>query len=78
MARDTGMAQLLRSPLLWVLTLGYISSITGSILITANMVPMARSWGFSAHARRDLARDSIVRRHRWHRSFRLGRRPLGR
>jgi MFS family permease len=48
MARDTGMAQLLRSPLLWVLTLGYISSITGSILITANMVPMARSWGFSA------------------------------
>jgi sugar phosphate permease len=44
----TSMPQLLRSPLLWALTIGYISSITGSIVITANMVPMAQSWGFSA------------------------------
>jgi MFS family permease len=42
------MAMLLRSPLFWALMLAYIASITGSILITSQMVPLARSWGMSA------------------------------
>jgi MFS family permease len=42
------MAQLLRSPRFWALTLAFIASITGSIVITSHMVPMVRSWGLSA------------------------------
>ncbi len=42
------MAKLLRSPLFWALMLAFIASITGSIVITSQMVPMARSWGISA------------------------------
>ena len=42
------MAQMLRSPRFWALMLAFISSITGSIVITSHMVPMARSWGLSA------------------------------
>ena len=42
------MAQLLRSPLFWAFMLAFIASITGSIVITSQMVPMARSWGMSA------------------------------
>ena len=42
------MARLLRSPLFWALMLAYIASITGSIVITSQMVPVAQSWGMSA------------------------------
>jgi MFS family permease len=42
------MAQLLRSPLFWALMLAFIASVTGSIVITSQMVPVARTWGMSA------------------------------
>jgi MFS family permease len=42
------MAQLLRSPRFWALSLAFIASVSGSIVITSHMVPMVRSWGLSA------------------------------
>ena len=42
------MAGLLRSPLFWALTLAFVASVTSSIVITSQMVPVARSWGMSA------------------------------
>ena len=42
------MPELLRNPRFWALMLAFISSVTGSIILTAHMVPIARSWGFSA------------------------------
>jgi len=42
------MLQFIESPSYWVLILAFIASITGSIVLTAHEVPMARSWGFSA------------------------------
>ena len=42
------LVRLLRSPLFWALMLAFIASITGSIVITSQMVPVARSWGLSA------------------------------
>jgi MFS family permease len=42
------MAKLLRSPVFWSLMLAYIASVTGSIVITSQMVPVARTWGISA------------------------------
>ena len=41
------MASLARSPLFWALMLAFIASITGSILLTSQMVPMASAWGMS-------------------------------
>ena len=42
------MPQLLRSPRFWALTLAFMASAAGSIVLTAHMAPMARSWGLSA------------------------------
>ena len=42
------MVRLLGSPLFWALMLAFIASITGSIVITSQMVPVARSWGMTA------------------------------
>ena len=42
------MVELLRSPGFWVLTLAFVSSITGSVVITSQMTPMAQSWGLTA------------------------------
>jgi MFS family permease len=42
------MPQLLRSPRFWLVMLATIASVTGSVLITANMVPIASGWGLSA------------------------------
>ncbi len=41
------MANLARSPLFWALMLAFIASITGSILLTSQMVPIASAWGMS-------------------------------
>jgi predicted MFS family arabinose efflux permease len=40
-------ADLLRSPRFWALSLAAVSSITSSIILTAHMVPMAATWGYS-------------------------------
>ena len=40
-------ASLLKSPRFWALSIAGISSTTGSIVLTAHMVPMAATWGFS-------------------------------
>ena len=42
------MADLLRTPRFWVLLFAFIASSTGSIVLNAHMVPLARSWGLSA------------------------------
>jgi cyanate permease len=42
------MAQLLRSARFWALTLAFMASAAGSIVLTAHMAPMARTWGYSA------------------------------
>jgi MFS family permease len=44
---DVGMAALLRVGRFWALMLGYAASITGSIILTSQMVPMADSWGYA-------------------------------
>lgn len=41
------MPQLLASPRLWALALGFIASAAGSIILAAHMAPIARGWGFS-------------------------------
>jgi MFS family permease len=41
-------ADLLRSPRFWALSLAAVSSMTSSIVLTAHMVPMAATWGYSA------------------------------
>ena len=41
------MPQLLRTPRFWAFTLAFITSATGSVVITSHMVPMAHSWGLS-------------------------------
>jgi len=43
-----GVADLLRSPRFWALSIAAISSMTSSIVLTAHMVPMAGTWGYSA------------------------------
>ena len=40
-------ADLLRSPRFWALSIAAVSSITSSIILTAHMVPMAATWGYS-------------------------------
>ena len=40
-------ADLLRSPRLWALSLAAVSTITSSIILAAHMVPMAATWGYS-------------------------------
>jgi MFS family permease len=42
------MARLARSPFFWALMVAFIASITGSILLTSQMVPMVQTWGLSA------------------------------
>lgn len=42
-----GVADLLRSPRLWALSLAAVASMTSSIILTAHMVPMAATWGYS-------------------------------
>jgi len=41
------MAQLVRMPRFWALVLPFIASAAGSIMLTAHIVPMLRSWGLS-------------------------------
>jgi MFS family permease len=43
-----GMAQILRAPRFWALTACFMASAAASIVLTAHMVPMARTWGYSA------------------------------
>jgi MFS family permease len=38
---------ILRSPRFWALSIAAVSSMTGSIVLTAHMVPMAATWGYS-------------------------------
>lgn len=40
--------QLLRSAGFWAMALAFMASAAGSIVLTAHMVPIARTWGFSA------------------------------
>jgi predicted MFS family arabinose efflux permease len=40
-------ADLLRSPRFWAVSIAAVSSITSSIVLTAHMVPMAATWGYS-------------------------------
>jgi MFS family permease len=40
-------ADLLRSPRFWALAIAAVSSTTGSVILTAHMVPMASTWGYS-------------------------------
>jgi MFS family permease len=40
-------ADLLRSPRFWALSIAAISSTTGSVVLTTHMVPMAGTWGYS-------------------------------
>lgn len=42
------MMQLLASPRFWGLALAFIASATGTVILLAHMVPLARSWGLSA------------------------------
>ncbi len=42
------MAALLRLPRFWVLLFAFIASSTGSVVLGAHMVPMARSWNLTA------------------------------
>lgn len=42
------MAQLLRTPRFWALSLAFMASAAGSIVLTSHMVPMAQSWGIAA------------------------------
>jgi MFS family permease len=49
-ARGMNMAQLLRLPRFWGVTLAFIASATASVILGAHMVPMVRSWGMSATA----------------------------
>jgi MFS family permease len=42
------MPELLASPKLWGLAAAFIASSTGTVILLAHMVPLARSWGFSA------------------------------
>lgn len=64
MAQEGGgltMAQLLRLPRFWALSLAFIASAVNSIVLTVHMVPMAHSWGVSAtHAARLLSSQSFV------------------
>lgn len=46
-AGTLSVADLLRTPRFWTLSIAAISSTTGSIVLTAHMVPMAGTWGFS-------------------------------
>jgi MFS family permease len=39
---------LLKSPKFWAITLAGIAPITGAVILTANMVPMAAAWGLTA------------------------------
>lgn len=46
---DAGsMSQLLRAPRFWAFALAFMACAAGSIVLTAHMVPLARSWGYSA------------------------------
>lgn len=47
-AETMGIGQLLRLPRFWVLVLAYVASVTGSVVFSAHIVPMARSWGYPA------------------------------
>lgn len=42
------MAQLLRTPRFWALSLAFMASAAGSIVLTSHMVPLAQTWGLSA------------------------------
>jgi MFS family permease len=42
------MVELLRTPRFWLLTFAFVASITGSIILTTQLVPMAESWGLPA------------------------------
>jgi len=42
------MVELLVTSRFWVLTLAFVASITGSVVITSQMTPMAQSWGLTA------------------------------
>jgi MFS family permease len=46
-AGTMSVADLLRSPRFWALAIAAVSSTTGSIVLTAHMVPMAGTWGYS-------------------------------
>ena len=47
-AGDGSMAQLLRAPKFWALAAAFMACAAGSIVLTAHMVPLARTWGYSA------------------------------
>ena len=44
--------EVLRTPQFYVMYVAFVLMATGGLLVTANAGPMARSWGFSHHARR--------------------------
>ena len=46
-SRPTTMVQLVRNPLYWALILPAIASTSGSMVLSAHMVPMFQSWGLS-------------------------------
>jgi MFS family permease len=46
-AGGAGMAELARTPRFWMLSLPFMALAAGSIVLTAQMAPMARGWGYS-------------------------------
>jgi predicted MFS family arabinose efflux permease len=46
--RMMSVPDLLRSPRFWALAIAAASSTTGSVILTAHMVPMVSTWGYSA------------------------------
>lgn len=55
------MAQLMRAPAFWGLSLAFIASAVNSIVLTVHMVPMAHTWGISAaHAALLLSSQSLI------------------
>lgn len=47
-AGGRSMAQIGRTPRFWAFALAFMASAAASIVLTAHMVPLARTWGFSA------------------------------
>lgn len=55
------MPQLLRTPRFWALSLAFMASAAGSIILTSHMVPMAQTWGIAAtYAATLLSVQSLV------------------
>lgn len=60
-AGSASMASLLAAPAFWGLALAFIANSTGTVILLAHMVPLARSWGFTPeHAALLLSVQSLA------------------